>query len=109
MDQNSVELLQKIFEIIDSDLSSKGFDYLRFEYSCLRWDGLGMKECSLTFHDDEGLHEDCSIEDHKIHFLFDDLHREMKDRGEDWKSCFIIFEQGKVKTRFGYEENPPPW
>ncbi len=104
-----VKILEKIFSIIDEDLTRKGYSYIEFEYSCLRYDDLGMTEYSLTIKDEEKTHTDCSIDDPKSRFLFDDLHRNMKERGEDWKSLIFQFSGGKVNTKFSYEDNPPPW
>jgi hypothetical protein len=104
-----IKILENIFSIIDEDLTRKGYSYTEFEYSCLVYEEFGMTDHTITIKDKEQAHTDCSIDDPECTALFGDLHRNMKARGENWKSLILKFSGGKVNTRFSYEENPPPW
>ena len=106
---DDIALIDEICSIIDNELINKGHDYSEYEFTHLRYEELGMNEYSIIVKENKKVHTDVSIDDDEFSFKLDDLHSQMKSRGENWKSMILKFSNGEAKANFSYKENPAPW
>lgn len=105
------KLLENIFEDINATLSKKHISYKHFEFTYQVFEKYGMTQRQLTITDDK----DAQVTNVSINsdeckdfgYHLRQLHLQMKERGDNWTEMKLEFANGKVTTKFSYNEIEP--